>query len=114
MLKIRKFACEHLTQGCVTDEAAPRFSFSVDSDRQNVTIAKAVVSVNGWTAEARRQTGIAYAGQPLKPFTSYEATLRVTDDAGEEASASLTFETGRFDAPWSAKWITDGSYRFTE
>ena len=49
MLKIRKFACEHLTQGCVTDEAAPRFSFSVDSDRQGVTIAKAVVSVNGWT-----------------------------------------------------------------
>ncbi|MBO4885278.1 MAG: family 78 glycoside hydrolase catalytic domain, partial [Clostridia bacterium] len=114
MLKIRKFACEHLTQGCVTDERTPRFSFSVDSDRQGTAIQKAVISVNGWSTETTRQADIAYAGQPLKPFTAYEAKLSVIDGEGNEARASMSFETGRFDLPWSAKWITDGGYRFTE
>ena len=38
----------------------------------------------------------------------------MTDSRGETAEASTQFETGRLDTPWSADWITDGSYQFTE
>ena len=38
MLHISRFAVENLTKGCVTDRQAPRFSFALDSDRQNVTL----------------------------------------------------------------------------
>ena len=114
MLSIRKFTCEHLAAHCVTDEKQPRFAFSVDSDRQGAALEKAVLTLNGWQTETDRQTDIAYGGAPLRPFTAYAATLRVKDDQGEEAQAEMTFETGRMDTPWQAKWITDGAYHFTE
>ena len=64
--------------------------------------------------ECDGQIGIAYRGKPLQPFTQYTAQLRATSDAGETATAQLTFETGRMGAPWQGVWITDGAYRFTQ
>ncbi len=114
MLKVRRFTCERMEVNCITDNPFPAFSFSVDSDRQGAAVKNAVLTCNGWTWEGKDQIAIPYAGQALKPFTDYEALLTVTDDAGETASASLCFSTGRMDTPWKAEWITDANYSFTE
>lgn len=113
MLKVRSFTCENLKTGCVTDEKAPRFSFSLDSDRAGARLAAARIRVGSWQTQTTQQIAVAYAGEALRPFTQYEATLEARDDAGETACATLRFETGRLDTPWQANWITDGSYRFT-
>ncbi len=114
MLNISRLTVENLTVNCVTDQKHPRFSFCLESDRQNVTLHKAVISVGDWRHETTEQIAVPYEGTELKPFTQYTAKVEVTDEAGEEAHASVTFETGRLDTDWEAKWITDGSYRFTE
>ena len=114
MFQIRRFACENLTSGCVTDRERPSFSFSVECDRPGAALSAAKLHVNGWSREAPDQLGQLYGGAPLAPFTVYEASLTARDDRGEEAAARLTFETGRMGTPWQAKWITDGTYTFTE
>ena len=114
MLSIRKFTVEHLSEGCVTDKQHPCFAYAADSDRQGARIREAVLTVNGWQAKPDGQMNILYEGPALKPFTRYEASLTVTDDAGESAKASVTFETGRMDTPWQAQWISDPAYTFQE
>ena len=114
MLSITRFTVENLTAGCVTDVAQPRFSFALDSGRENVTLKKAVIRVGGWQTETVSQIAIPYGGPALKPFTAYTASLIAEDDAGERAEAFLSFETGRLDTPWTGKWISDPGYKFTE
>ena len=114
MLTISRLAVENLTGGCVTDEPHPVFSFSLDSDNQNVSVAEAILSVNGWECDARQQTGIVYRGPVLQPLTAYTVSLTVTDNHGDQANKEIAFETGLMDLPWTGKWITDTSYRFTE
>ena len=114
MLSIRKFTVEHLPTGCVTDKKNPDFAFAVDSDRQGAKIQNAELSVNGWKTQTVQQYSIAYEGPALKPFTHYEASICVQDDAGETAESTLTFETGRMDTPWQAQWISDAAYSFQE
>jgi len=114
MFRIKRFACEHMTQGCVTDSARPAFSFAVESDRNGAELASARLSINGWETESPSQIAQLYGGEPLKPFTRYCARLSVSDDQGAQDKAELTFETGRMDTPWQARWITDGAYRFTQ
>jgi alpha-L-rhamnosidase len=114
MLTITRFQVENLKEGCVTDRANPKFTYALDSDRANVTVQQAQLQVGDWQTTEARQTGTRYDGSPLTPFTTYTATLTVTDDAGETAAATLTFETGRMGTPWEAQWITDPTYKFTE
>ena len=114
MLNIARFTVENLPYGCVTDVKQPRFSFALDSDRENVTLKKAVLRVGDWQAKTDSQIAVPYGGPALEPFTVYTATVTAEDDAGERAEASLTFETGRLDAPWTGRWISDPEYNFTE
>lgn len=114
MLKITRFAVENLVQGCITDETHPRFSFTLESDRENVTLKKALIQVGDWKTETTLQIGVPYEGPALKPFTTYTATIAVEDDAGEKADSFVSFETGRMDTPWEGKWISDPEYHFTE
>ncbi len=114
MLKISKFTCENLISGCVTDERAPRFSFAFESDRENSSISQAVLQVNGWQKITDLQIAVPYEGSPLKAFTKYRAVLKGKDNSGETAEAEIEFETGRFDTPWKAEWISDSTYQFTE
>ena len=114
MFQIQSFTCEGLRDHLVTDCAAPTFAYFVSSDRAGASIQSAELTVNGWTIRNPDQCGTRYAGQPLKPFTTYTATLTVTSDSGETDTARLTFETGRMDTPWQGKWITDGAYVFKE
>lgn len=113
-MKITEFTIENLKNGCVTDNPRPSFAFSVDSDAAGVTLERVELTLGSWKNSAPEQTGCEYDGEPLKPYTSYTATLSTTLSNGESASGELKFETGRMSEPWTAKWITDGSYKFTE
>lgn len=114
MLNVKRFACENLEMHCVTDEKAPRFSFTAESDRPGAVIQNAKLRMGSWEYNTQEQIAVAYQGPALKPFTTYTAQLEIVDDAGECATASVAVETGRMDTPWAAKWITDGSYHFAE
>lgn len=114
MLKITKFACENLTQGCITDKKNPCFSYAVKSDRCGAELVKAVLMVNDWKIETTEQISISYEGKALTPFTVYEVVLQVWDEAGETDIKVCKFETGRMDTPWKACWISDGEYLFKE
>ncbi len=114
MLSIKKISIENQSKGCITDNSAPVFSFTMESDRQNVLLKNAVITVNGWKKETSQQTGIVYEGSKLAPFTKYQVLLNICDNHGEKASAFGEFETGRMDIAWQADWITDGDYHFKE
>lgn len=114
MLKINRFTVENMLIGCVTDNKKPTFSYSLESDRNNAKPKNAVLELGDWSSSSTSQIAIAYEGAELKPYTSYTAYLKVTDDAGEQAEASVTFETGHLGNSWKANWITNGSYHFTE
>jgi len=114
MFRIKRFACEGLTHGCVTDNRHPSFSYITESDRQGASLGGACLSVNGREIENPSQIAAVYDGAPLEPFTVYSAQLSAWDDAGVQDFSELIFETGRMDTPWKGKWITDGAYRFTE
>jgi alpha-L-rhamnosidase len=114
MLRIAKFTCENLIDGCVTDEKNPCFSFALESDQENAQIDTATITLNNWSFQTKEQLGIVYEGDELAPFTEYTANLSVIDTRGDTACASVTFETGRMNWEWEASWITDGSYQFKD
>jgi len=113
-MKIIKLTTENLSKDCVTDRKKPRFSFAIESDGQNAKLQNAKISVGGWQTETQEQILVPYGGEPLKPFSEYEVTVEAEDNLGGKDKASMKFKTGRMGAPWKAKWITDGAYKFTE
>lgn len=114
MLKISRLTVEHLAEGCVTDRPDPEVSFRLMSDRKNVTLKQARISVNGWSVKTDSQILIPYRGNKLQPFTEYQVRVEAEDNTGETAQAETVFETGRMETPWKAEWITDGEYSFTD
>ncbi len=114
MLKISRLTVENLIEECVTDNRHPRFSYYLESDKQDVTLESAVLSLGDWEVQTTSQIAVPYEGPELEPFTKYTATVKVTDNTGESASASVEFETGRLGKAWEGRWITDGNYHFTE
>ena len=114
MFEITRLTVEHLAAGCVTDCPTPRIGFSLSSDRQGAQLADAELTVGDWSAHVTSGQSAAYVGPALLPFTTYSVRLNATDDAGETATATTTFETGRMETPWKGRWISDPSYHFTE
>ena len=92
MFQIQSFTCEGLRDHLVTDCAAPTFAYFVSSDRAGASVQSSVLTVNGWIMQNPDQCGTRYAGQPLKPFTTYTATLTV-------ASADYIRRHGRPETP---------------
>lgn len=43
MLRIGRLTVENLTKECVTDNPRPRFSYYLESDRENVSLKSAVI-----------------------------------------------------------------------
>ena len=114
MLRIRSFTVQNLEEGCVTDSANPAFSWELESTAKDVKQTCAELIVGDWATKLAGENRAVYRGRDLGSFTRYRAELRVTDNHGENASSELFFETGRMEAPWIGRWITDGAYRFTE
>lgn len=113
-MEITEIRTENRADGCVTDEARPRFSFSLASDRQGAALRRARIAVGGWQTETAEQVLVPYGGAPLRPFTTYTVQVEAEGQDGERAAGSSSFETGRLGTPWQAKWITDGAYVFRE
>ena len=113
-MKITRLTTENLEDCCITDEARPRFSFSLSSDKKDVRLKSAEISVGDWKTTTTEQVLVPYGGKGLKPFTTYTVKVTAVDNYGESAEAQMAFETGRMDTPWKGKWITDGAYNFTE
>ena len=114
MLKISALKVENFTEPCVTDTARPRFSFSLQSDKNGVTLNSALISVNGWSTRTKEQIAVTYGGEELKPFTEYKVNVTAEDNYKESAQAQTYFRTGRLNESWHAGWITRGSYRFNK
>ena len=114
MFEITRLTVEHLAADCVTDCSTPRIGFSLSSDRRGAQLADAELTVGDWSAHVTSGQSAAYVGPALLPFTTYSVRLNATDDAGETATATTTFETGRMGTPWKGRWISDPSYHFTE
>ena len=114
MFKIRKFTVEYLEKNCVTDNKLPRFSYALECDENEVELESAILSCNGREKEIKDVRIATYEGEKLKPFSKYEATLKVKTNKGEEAEAKVAFETGFLGTKWVAEWISDPNYQFVE
>ena len=105
MFEITRLTVEHLAADCVTDCSTPRIGFSLSSDRRGAQLADAELTVGDWSAHVTSGQSAAYVGPALLPFTTYSVRLNATDDAGETATATTTFETGRMETPWKGRWM---------
>ncbi len=114
MFRIKRFTVENLEAGCVTDNTHPTFSWSVESDRNGTVITRQVITVGDFKKEITGAQSYIYDGPGLLPYSMYTATISITDDAGNTAEKSACFEMGKLSDKWTAKFITDGSYKFTE
>ncbi len=120
MFEIARLTVEGLEKNIVTDEHNPHISYKVVSDGQNVNIANCHIVVRDidgktmWEEDTTDQVEIAYEGKELSPSSEYSVDIAVKSDAGEEAFSSIRFMTGLMADKWPGKFITDGSYSFTE
>lgn len=120
MLKVSKLTVEGLEQNVVTDEKKPHFSVKLLADGQNVEVKSCHIEVKDcsssemWSIDTKRQIEIPYEGKPLEPMTDYQVKIVVTDNRGESAERETSFRTGLMGQRWYGKWISDGTYSFTE
>ena len=101
MLEITQFTVEYRTHALGIDERAPRFSWVLIADGNNVMqeAYELTVRTGGnvvWHSERESDKSvlIEYEGETLLPRTEYEVTLRVRDRRGESACSKAVFETG--------------------
>ncbi len=96
------------------DEPWPRFAYRLTGSRTMQTERRMVVKEDGGRAvwdSGWVRTGesiqIAYAGEPLKPFTRYTWRAEARTEEGRAvAGGAASFETGFLGAGWSAsRWI---------
>lgn len=114
MLRISRLCVENMAEGCITDELHPRISFAMESDRENVLLKQARITVGDWSCVTTDQAAVPYEGEKLNPFTRYQVKVEAEDNYGEKAERTTVFETGRLDILWRAAWITDTEYKFTK
>ena len=120
MFEIARLTVEGLEKNIVTDEHNPHISYKVVSDGQNVHIANCHIVVRDeagktmWKTDTTEQIEISYEGEKLKPSSEYTVDVAVESDTGEETFSSIRFTTGLMTDKWPGKFITDGSYSFTE
>ncbi|GIP18694.1 alpha-L-rhamnosidase [Paenibacillus montaniterrae] len=110
MFKISSLKIDGLKQGCITDQR-PNITFSLESEAQGDALQHAVIKVGDWSYKTTDQLNNIYGGE-LKPFTTYSVKVTAVSTSGQQAEADASFQTGRMNIPWQAKWITDGSYDF--
>ena len=106
---------ENLDNPLGIDTAEPRFSWQIESDKQNVyqTAYQLIVSDdkgevwNTGRVESDQQLWIRYAGKPLASNTACTWKVKVWTTAGESAwSQEAHFSTGLFnESKWKGYWI---------
>ena len=121
MLKLYDLTVEYKTAPLGMDEAHPRFSWKLQSDRMNTRQSAYQIKVTDgkdvWDTgrvESDQSILISYTGPAFSPRTEYQWDVTVWTGEGESASASARFETGLLSGRAfqdCAKWITHGLAR---
>ena len=84
-----------MAKGLITDNPNPRFSFFLESDTKDVSLANTYIEFeDGHRLSLPDETGACYDGQALKPLTKYQATLTVEDNQGRKAPETVALQTG--------------------
>lgn len=111
---IRDFLIEYREHPLGIEER-PRFSWKLESDRQNVVqkgyqiqvVSQGKLAWDSGMVESEQSVLVPYNGETLKPMTVYQVQVSVWDNYGKLGQASGSFETGLMEAEnWKAKWIT--------
>ena len=118
MLKLYDLTVEYKTEPLGLDTPRPRFSWKLQSDRQNTNQAAYRILLSGsgisWDTgrvESTQSILAGYTGPTLSARTEYTWKVTVWTEHGEEATASSRFETGLLSGAafeGKAKWITHG------
>lgn len=113
-MKLRDFQIEYQNNP-LGIETAPRFSWKLESDKQNVMQSAYQIQVrsNGrmtWDSgkvEGDASVLIPYGGEPLLPVTRYQVMVSVWNNEGQLAQETGSFETGLMGTGFEkAHWIT--------
>ena len=117
MLSIKDFRSEYRKNPVGIDVKEPRFSWKLQSDKQNCQQESYQITITEGGEEywdtgvvyESQSVSVKYAGALLEARTIYNVTVRVTDNHGEAACAEGTFETGLMTCDnMNADWITHG------
>ena len=111
MLACTELLCEYRTNPIGIDEPLPRFSWKLESDKENVLQTAYEIKVDGMWKSGKVESGqsvhLVYDGAPLQPYTRYRYAVRVWDNQGEVSDwTEGYFEMGLMDNKnWTASWI---------
>ena len=113
-ISIKNFKVEYMTNPVGITTFYPKFSWTIESDKQDVVQESYHINVKRFIAEevwdtgvvkSDKTLGIVYKGAELMRDNQYYVTLTVKA-AGEEATAEATFRTSLLDyAPPHIQWI---------
>ena len=111
---------EYLHTPLALDEPAPRFTWKWAAGETGSQSAYSIEvatdasfqeqSIVWRSGDVRASSQLArYAGQPLRPFTTYYWKLVLTDQKAQRSEAAITqFETGMMQSSnWKGSWISD-------
>ena len=97
------------------DTPTPTFSWQLESSKRGCLQAAYCITVadadgntvwDSGSQTSRAQAGIPYGGTALKSRTAYTWTVTVTDNLGQTAQQTSTFETAFLHPDeWTAQWI---------
>ena len=110
MLSLYDLKCEYQTSPLGLEEAHPRFSWKIISDRQNTFQTAYQICIDGlWDSgicQSQQSVFVNYHGPSLSPFMSYHWKVKIWDNHQQQSPwFEGEFETGRMGTPWTAKWI---------
>ena len=123
---VNNLRCEYLDNPLGIDEARPRFTWQLTSEKSGMSQTAYQLSVgrdqqevaggqgNSWKSDIVESSVIpaVYEGPELLPFTRYFWSVRVLNDEGQwsDWSQPAFFETGiMYPSGWKGSWISDGN-----
>ena len=123
--RVTDLQVDYMTTPLGIDQAEPRFSWKMESDRYDqrqascqIVVTEAASGQTVWQSDRHPSdvsVGVMYAGSPLKPRTRYNWDVTVWNAEADSVKASSWFETGLMDSGWSdAQWISSGQPHFSK
>lgn len=113
MFKIEKLLVENKSDGVITDNKTPHFSFSLVSDRQNAHLNSYCYEIclddeiiyKSSVLTDKNQIMVPIDKVELKSDTRYLLKLYVVSDLDEQDNKAVSFYTAKLDDEWKGKWI---------
>ena len=104
---------ENKSDGVITDNKTPHFSFSLVSDRQNAHLNSYCYEIclddeiiyKSSVLTDKNQVMVPIDGVKFKSDTRYLLKLYVVSDLDEQDNKAVSFYTAKLDDKWKGKWI---------